>query len=155
MTYCEAKVEAEAERFLSDATGKGKRRADLIWLAGYGSSKNLALGGEDLGSGDEMKDETQYIDTTDFAEGRIDIRLQDYISPNGDLVNDSCSNGKGREANPDNLANTEANILPKGVKMTSSDRPMYVRDIYLNDEGGLMLKFDVDSLYTLRGRMEN
>lgn len=152
VVYYEAGYEHEAERYLSEVAGGGKRKADIIVLSGHGTSTTMALSGADFGLGGIMDNEKIYIDTSDFKSGDLDINLPKYLSPDGDLVLCSCSNGEGRDKNPDNLANTIARTLPKGVTVHSSDRPANIASIDRGDDGRIKVELTKDSLYVTNGQ---
>lgn len=150
VVYSEVSDEVQVERRLSEATDGGKRKADLIVLAGHGTSEALALGGSYLESGVMTDHETKYIDTSDFKNGWLDINLPKYLSSNGDLILDSCSNGEGGKENPKNLSNTIARIMPSGVQIQSSTVPMNIINIF-KINGKLKMEWTEDSLYTTKG----
>lgn len=151
--YYEAATEDDVRRDLSQATGEGKRKADLIVLGGHGSATTLALRGKDLGgSMEEMNDEINYLDSGDFEKPTPDIPLSSFIKPNGDLILNSCSNGGGRETNPNNLANTIARHLPQGVRIHASDRPMNIADVSHGTDGRPTVTWTEEGQYTPNGK---
>lgn len=152
--YYEVGDEVSAERRLGEATSGGDRKADVIVLAGHGISEALSLGGDgfDVSEG-RLAEETKFIDAGDFRPDGVDVNLPKYLSPTGDLVLDSCSNGEGGEGNPKNLANTMARIMPKGVRIHASTLPMKIKDISMaGDSSMLQVKWTTHSLYTISGR---
>ena len=153
VSYFEANSEKDAEGYLKLATNEGKNKADLIVLAGHGTSETLALGSKDLGKGGEMKDETLYIDTSDFKNGKSDINIAKYILSDSNILLYACSNGKDGKDNPNNLANTIARNLKSGVTIHSSRVPSSIMSINRGDNDELKVKWCQNSLYAPNGNI--
>ncbi len=148
LLYYEANDEVQAERALIEATGGGRKRANVIILGGHGTSRSLQLG---RGRGEKYE-----IDTKDFRGNKPDINLPRYISQDGDLILESCSNGKGGRHNKTNLANTIAGYMPRGVTIHAATRPTSIDEITRNASGRLVVEYyGRHSTYTTTGTAES
>jgi hypothetical protein len=137
VVFFEAGEDNLVDQYLDKATDGGKRKADLIVLGGHGTATTLEL---DDGFWPIWLDDSKYIDTGDFEGDDPDIHLARYISPDGDVILDSCSNGEGMEENPDNQANTVARTLPKGVTIHAFNQIASLSGINFNSNGKLMVE---------------
>lgn len=146
--YYEAEKEEDVKKALAEATQNGGRKADLIVLAGHGTETTLSLGEEGI------NDELHYVDTSDFEKPTPDIPLPSFIQPDGHLILYSCSNGQGREANPNNLANTIVRHLPKNVTIHAPDRRAHIVDVSIDPDDQLTVRWDTkESLYAPNGKV--
>lgn len=109
--YYDVEDEASAIAKLDEATGNGSVKIDLLIFGGHGNSTSL-----DFGSGG---DEKYFIDTSDFT-GEDTFQLSNYMSENGQIILDACSNGAGGKDDQENLANTVARTVPAGVSVQAA-----------------------------------
>jgi hypothetical protein len=151
VVYYEANNESAAKKYLKLATTNGRYRAKTIFLGGHGTVKNLALGGCDRSRPSFCTpwDEGLYIDTSDFKK-QDEFQFARYLSPDGHIILESCSNGAGGAKNPLNLANTIARTLPPGMTVHSATKPGFIWSVTTRG-GKLVITYSNNANYTTAG----
>lgn len=146
IVYYEAKDERQVRLALTHATMDGRHKASLIVLGGHGRQTNLNLW---MDYSQKQRDEKHSLDIDDF-NGRPDIQFDDYLNPNGSILLESCSTGKGG-AYARNLANAIANTVSSGISVLAPEKDGFVSHIF-QDESGLSVKGSYgDFLYKAHG----
>lgn len=136
--YYEVSEEKDVYRLLKEVSKGGKQPIHTLVLAGHGTKETLALDGKDdwgivgLGGLPIEGEEALYIDVRDFRDGEWD-QLDHYLSPTGQVLLASCSNGKGGEGS-DNLANAFLKKVSKGVRIYSAQGDTNISNLVIHPD---------------------
>ncbi|GEM_PF-3996132 len=154
--YFEVDTDSEAIATIQRVSENGKKPIQDLVLAGHGTRKVLAFGGEDLRRSQTgaLLLEEKYLDTEDMQKPEWQ-QLSHYLQPNATLLLYSCSNGEGGEK-AFNLANTLAQILPSSMKIFSSPIPSNIEYFKTNPatQNIMRVKFwNVDEPYSPSGKI--
>lgn len=153
--YYEAGSDDEVFEIIRSVFEDYGRQIHTLWLGGHGSEMTLNLNGGAINYFTNLPDlglENRFIDPSDVWSGLGDL-LGEVIASNGQLVLQSCLTGSGGEEG-DNLANTFAAYLSRGVRILSMSTVTTVPGVSINSEGLVtMTQGDGNPPYVTRGRM--
>jgi hypothetical protein len=146
--YHEVGSESDVKRVIAEAKRKGIAYDD-VFIGGHGTQNSLALGGHDRArsSASKIEDEA-YIDYSDFDDEDFDFGS--IIKSGGQLIDLSCSNGKGADKE-DNLANRFASTLHTDQVVVASQVPTNITYIDKNPSGRIHLYWMGNTPYLVTG----